>query len=215
MSGKPPERYPNRRDQSDFEAVWHKGPTAVAFFEQIVGAEGVRMAAMLASRSAPTSGVDDRMVMANSGSVEETFRGSPEMLNLYRAQYRRETGEDLPADAVVYRGIVSYPGESGAIVTHKRSLQEVKEYLKARGRDVHGDWDVTGDQVAATPQVVRMGPDIMSRYKAEYRAEGGWENATDRDLEEEILHKHAPVVTADDVHNAPATLDECANLMMR
>lgn len=215
MPGKPPERYPNRRDQSDFEAVWRKGSAAVAFFDRIVSTEGVRMAAMLASQSAPTSGVDDRMVMANSGSVEETFRGSPEMLRLYQAQYRRETGEDLPADAVVYRGIVSYPGESGAIVTHKRSLQEVKEYLKARGRDVHGDWDVTGDQVAATPQVVRMGSDIMDRYKREYRAEGGWEKTSDRDLEEEILYKHAPVVTADDVHNAPTSLEECAKLLKR
>lgn len=211
---RPPQRYSDRRDQTDFEAVYHAGPQAVAFFDSIVNKEGVRMAAMLACRRAPTTGVDDRMVMANNGNVQDTFRGSPEMLELYRRNYRLHTGEDLPADAVVYRGLVEFPGDPRGIVTHKHSLQAVKESARLRGRDVHGDWEVTGAQVTPTPQLVRMAPDICQRYMDEYRAEqpDTYGNVSDEDLREEVLYQHTKVVTADDVRNAPTTLEQCAEV---
>lgn len=214
MFSKPPQRYSRLSDQSEFEAVWACGPEAVAFFDAIVAREGVRMAAMLACRKAPTTGVDDRMVMANEGNVEKTFRGCPEMLALYRKNYRAKTGEDLPADAVVYRGLVEYPGDPRAVVTHKNSLQSVQEYARERGRDVQGDWEVVGDQVTPTPQIVRMAPDIVQRYMNEYRQEqpDTYRNVSDADLKEEVIYQHTKLVTADDVRNAPTTLEQCAKV---
>lgn len=214
MSSKPPQRFADRREQSEWEAVWAAGPQAVEMFDRIVKAEGVRMAAMLACRRPPTTGVDDRMVMANHGNVEKTFQGCPEMLALYRRNYRQATGEDMPSDAVVYRSLVEYPGDPRAIVTHKNSLQSVQDYARDRGRDVEGDWEVTGKQVTPTPQVVRMAPDIVQRYMQEYREEqpDHYRNASDQDLREEVIHKHSKLVTADDVRNAPTSLEECAKV---
>jgi hypothetical protein len=151
--------------------------------------------------------------MANAGSVEKQFENCPEMLALYRRNYRVATGEDLPADAVVYRGLVKYPGDPDAIVTHKHSLQDVQEAMAERGSEVHGDWEVHPRQKAPEPQKVRIAEDIMQRYIAEYRQEPGYERATDMELREEILATKAPVVTADDVMNAPTSVAECAKFL--
>ena len=206
------QRFPRMRDELEWIAVQQSGPDAITRFnEMLEKGESVSMAAMLATKAPPSSGVDERLVQRNAGSLEQQFAGCPEMLNLYRKNYRAKTGEDLPADAVVYRSLVKYPGDPDAIVTHKHSLDEVKKAMKARNVEVHGDWE--NHQVKGLtppkPQEVLINDTAMERYKAEYRMESEeYCKIDERDLEAEIIHNHTKVVTADEVMSVPATLDE-------
>jgi len=207
-------QFETTRDRLDFDAVERAGEHAVSRYDAMVAAgETPSLAAMLATRKPPGSGIDDRLVMANAGSVYKQFENCPEMLEMYRKNYRASTGEDLPADAVVYRGLAQYPGDPGAVVTHKRSLQEVKDTMYQRGCEVHGDWEVHPPQMPPKPQEVRIGEDIVQRYMTEYRQEPGYERASDQELREEILHRHAPVVTADQVMSAPSSIEECNKIL--
>lgn len=199
----------NVQEEIQFEAVKRCGAAAIALYHKMRSkGETPKMAAMLATRKAPGTGVDDRMVFANAPSVTEQFKGCPEMLALYRKKYREKTGEDLPEDAVVYRSLVSEPGDPEAIVTHKHSLAEVKEAMRRRNAQVEGDWEIHPVQAPPQPQVCRISDMAMARYKAEYRMEEQYRDVDERDIEAEIIHRHTKVVTADDVMNAPRTIDE-------
>jgi hypothetical protein len=166
------------------------------------------MAVMLATKKPPGSGIDDRMVFANTPSVTEQFAGCPEMLALYRKNYRQKTGEDLPEDAVVYRSLVNEPGDPGAIVTHKHSLDQVKEEMRRRNVTVEGDWENHQRPAPPEPQKILINDVAMARYKSEYRQLDSFKDTSDRDLEEEITYKHAKTVTADEAMSAPRTIDE-------
>lgn len=202
------------RDELQWLAVKQAGPEAVARFDDMISkGQTVAMAAMLATRKAPSSGVDDRMVMANAPRLADQFKGCPQMLELWKKRYRQRTGEDLPDDAVVFRTCADEPGDADVVVTHKHSLQEVKEKLAARGKEVHGDWEVTPMQKAPEVQKVRINDTAMARYMAEYRADPAYEKASDAELREEIIGTHTKVVTADEVMSAPtdpvAWAEEC------
>jgi hypothetical protein len=204
-------RFPTRRENLEWAAVQESGPEAVARFDKML-AEGqsVSMAAMLATQSPPRTGIDDRTVQANSKSVTEQFRGCDAMLNLYRQNYKAKTGENLPEDAVVYRGLAKYPGDPDCIVTHKHTLSDVKKAMRARNEQVEGDWEVHPVQAPPKPQEVLINDNVMARYKAEYRQLPEYEKATDKDLEAEITHKHTKVVTADDVMSTAKNIEEAS-----
>lgn len=202
-------RFKTMRDNLEYMAVEQAGPEAVARFEEMLArGESVSMAATLATKSPPRTGVDDRTVMANSRRVSEQFKNEPWMLQQYRNNYRRLTGENLPDDAVVYRSLVRFPGDPTAIVTHKHSLSAVKQAMRERNERVEGDWEIHPESAPPKPQEVRMNAQVMARYKQEYRSLDEWRDVDERDLEEEILHRHAPVVTPDEVMNTPKSIDE-------
>ena len=197
------------QEEIEYQAVVSAGPEAVRRYKEMVAAgESHRMAVMLATRKPPGSGVDDRMIFANTPSVSEQFAGCPEMLALYRKNYRQKTGEDLPEDAVVYRSLVEYPGDPGAIVTHKHSLDQVKEEMRRRNVTVEGDWENHQRQAPPEPQKILINDVAMARYKSEYRQLDEFRDVSDRDLEDEITSKHAKTVTPDEAMNAPRTVDD-------
>jgi hypothetical protein len=197
------------REQMEFEAVALAGPEAVKRFERLVAdGESVSMASMLATRSPPRTGITDQTYHRNSPGIGEIFKNEPEMLDLYRKNYRACTGEDLPDDAVPFRGLVDFPGDPGAIITHKHSLQDVKRVMHERNRHVEGDWEHHQYSQAPTPQVTRMSDMVMNRYKGEYRAEDEFRDMSEPELEEVILDTHAPVVTPDQAMAAPTSVHE-------
>ena len=112
------------------------------------------------------------------------------MLNLYRQNYRMKTGENLPEDAVVYRGLAKYPGDPGCVVTHKNTLSDVKRAMKNRNEWVEGDWENHPEQQCPEGQKVAMNEVAMNRYKSEYRAlpayEGVDERAIARSVDDEV-----------------------------
>jgi hypothetical protein len=172
--------------------------------------QSVSMAAMLATQNPPRTGIDDRVVQANSLSVTEQFRGCGPMLDLYRKNYKAKTGENLPEDAVVYRGLAKYPGDPDCIVTHKHTLSDVKRAMRMRNEQVEGDWEIHPVQAPPKPQEVRINDNVMARYKSEYRQLPQYEKASDAELEEEITHKHTQVVTADDVMSVAGSVEEAS-----
>jgi hypothetical protein len=202
-------RFSTRREQLEYLAVVEAGPEALARFEEMIAnGESVSMAATLATRTPPRTGVDDRMTMANGPKASDVFKNEPWMLDLYRRNYKTKTGEDLPADAIVFRGLAEYPGDPGAIVTHKHSLAEVKKTMKVRNVRVEGDWENHPVSAPPKPQEVLINDQVMARYKAEYRMEEEYRNVSDTDLETEIIHRHCKVVTPDDVMNTPTSISE-------
>ena len=202
-------RFSSRREQLEYDAVVDAGPAAVEAFERMLAnGESVSMAATLATRTPPRTGVDDRMTMANGPKASEIFKNEPWMLDLYRKNYRAKTGEDLPADAIVYRGLAEYPGDPGAIVTHKHSLADVKKTMRDRNVRVEGDWENHPVQAPPKPQECLINNQVMNRYKAEYRQEEEYANIDESDLEAEIIHNHAKVVTPDDVMNVPTSIKD-------
>lgn len=203
-------RFPTRRENLEFEAVVQAGADAVIRFEQmLLAGESVSMAATLATRTPPRTGIDDRTLMANAPKVSEMFKNEPWMLERYRQGYKQATGETLPDDAVVYRSLVDYPGDPAGIVTHKHGLQAVKKAMKERNVRVEGDWENHPVSAPPKPQVERMNKQVLERYKAEYKMENEeYSKIDERDLEAEIIHNHTKVVTPDDVMNAATSVDE-------
>lgn len=202
-------RFPTMRENMEWQAVQDAGPHAVkAFNEMLERGESVSMAATLATRTPPRTGVDDRIVMRNRVSLEEQFKGCGPMLDLYRKNYKAQTGEDLPSDAVVYRSLARFPGDPDCIVTHKHTLQDVKRRMAERNERVEGDWENHQYQQCPKGQEVAMSDTAMARYKAEYRQLPEYENVDEQDLEAEILHNHSKVMTGEDMMNAPRTIEE-------
>ena len=202
-------RFSSRREQLEYDAVLQHGPHALEAFDRMIAAgESVSMAAQLATRTPPRTGVDDKMTMANGPKASEIFKNEPWMLDLYKKNYKAKTGENLPADAIVYRGLADFPGDPGAIVTHKHGLSDVKKAMKERNVRVEGDWENHQVQAAPKPQEVLINDQVMARYKAEYRQEAEYMNVSDKDLEKEITHNHAKVVTADEVMNTPTSIKQ-------
>lgn len=202
-------RFPRMSDELAWMAVEQAGPAAIAAFEKMLKkGESVSMAAQLATRKSPSGGLDEQLVQRNTKSVTEQFRGCESMLALYRRNYRKLTGENLPEDAIVHRGLAKFPGDPGCIVTHKQSLSEVKRIMKERNCQVEGDWENHPVSQAPEPQTVRINENTMRRYISEYRAEEEFAKLPERELREVITERVAPVVTADDVMNAATSVDE-------
>lgn len=201
-------RFPTRRENLEWDAVQQAGPEAVRRFdEMLTNGTSVSMASMLATQSPPRTGVTDQTVSRNSKSVTEQFKGCPGMLEQYRTNYRRCTGESLPEDAVVYRGLAKFPGDPAAIVTHKHGLSAVKAAMKQRNEQVEGDWENHPVQQAPDPQTCRMNDIVMDRYKGEYRREEEFKDLPERELEEVILDTHAPVVSPEQAMAAHTSID--------
>lgn len=203
------QRFPRMKDEMQWMAVQDAGPVAIERFERMLAnGESINTAAMLATQRSPTGGVNDQIVQRNAGSLEEQFKGCPEMLALYRKNYKAATGEDLPADAVCLRGLVDTPGDPRYIITHKNTLADVQKNAKEDNKMVEGDWENHPVQQAPTPQSVRINETSMNRLLADYQSNPDYEKATVEELKEEIVAKHTKVVTPDEAMAAPRTLDE-------
>lgn len=203
------DRFPTRRENLEWLAVQEAGPDAVeAFNRMLANGESVSMAATLATRSPPRTGIDDKCLQANTKSVTEQFKGCPAMLEMYRKNYKAKTGENLPEDAVVYRSLAQYPGDPDCIVTHKHGLSEVKKKIKEKNLHVEGDWENHPRQQCPKGQEVAMSDMAMARYKAEYRQLPAYEKTTEKELEEEIISKHASIMTGEDLMNAATSIDQ-------
>jgi hypothetical protein len=203
-------RFPRLRDELEWDAVQQAGPAAVESFEKMIAqGESISMAAQFATCRPPSGGYDEQLVQRNTKSVTEQFKGCGPMLDLYRKNYKAQTGESLPEDAVVYRSLAKYPGDPGCIVTHKQSLSDVKKIMKERNEQVEGDWENHPISEAPQPQVVRMNENVMARYKAEYKMESEeYAKLDERELEEHIIDTHTSLVTADDAMNAPTSEEQ-------
>lgn len=203
------QRFPQMKDELQWMAVVEAGPQAIERFERMLAdGESINTAAMLATQKSPSGGVNDQFVTRNAGSLEQQFAGCPEMLELYRKNYRAKTGEDLPSDAVCYRGLVDEPGDPRYIVTHKNTLADVQRNAREDNKQVEGDWENHPVQQAPVPQSVRINDTSMGRLLADYQSNPAYEKASVEELKEEIIAKHTKVVTADDAMAAPRTLDE-------
>jgi len=197
------------KDELQWMAVVEAGPQAIERFERMLAdGESINTAAMLATQKSPSGGVNDQFVTRNAGSLEQQFAGCPEMLDLYRKNYKAKTGEELPSDAVCYRGLVDEPGDPRYIVTHKNTLADVQRNAREDNKQVEGDWENHPVQQAPVPQRVRINDTSMGRLLADYQSNPAYEKASVEELKEEIIAKHTKVVTADEAMAAPRTLDE-------
>ena len=197
------------KDEMQWMAVVDAGPEAIDRFDRMLAnGESINTAAMLATQKSPSGGINDQIVIRNAGSLEEQFQGCPEMLELYRKNYRAATGEELPSQAKIERGLVGYPGDPRYIITHKNTLADVQRNAKEDNKQVEGDWENHPVQQAPTPQSVRINETSMNRLLADYQSNPDYEKASVDELKEEIVAKHTKVVTADEAMAAPRTLDE-------
>jgi len=185
-----------QREELEYEGVKSHGPGAVAEFARLLGkGESVSMAAMLATRTPPALGNSDQTFNRNRRSLLEQFGGNTRMLEMYNTNYRAETGEDIPGDAFVFRGLAKYPGDPGAILTHKHTLADVKKVMQARNVEIEGDWDQTPVSQAPKPQEVRMRGDLVEKYAEEYVQEQPDLAKMDlRELKEMVVETMAPKV---------------------
>lgn len=202
------QRFDTMKEELQWEAVKAAGEVAVFRFNAMLEkGETVFTAAMLATQKPPSGGVNDQIVTRNAGSLEQQFQGCPDMLALYRKNYKAKTGEELPADAVVYRGLVDEPGDPRYIVTHKNTLADVMRNAKEDNKHVEGDWENHPVQQAPTVQDCLINDHAMGRLLADYQSNPAYEGVTVDELKEEILHKHTKKVSADEAMAAPRTID--------
>lgn len=189
------------QDEIAFDSVKQHGHDAVEFFiEMLKKGESVRMAAMLATRTPPRLGINDHTYQSNKVDLLTQCSGSPAVLHAWKTNYKRVTGEELPDDAVLFRGLAQYPGDPKAVLSHKTSLTEIKEHVRMRGAESHGDWDIERPDAPPKVQEVDIAPDIIERYRAEYIQENpDLAHANQDDLTEEIIDTHSRRLTPDDI----------------
>lgn len=186
-----------QKDEITYEGVKACGPAAVQEFARLLrNGESVSMAAVLATRTPPALGNSDQTFNRNRRSLLDQFGGNERMLEMYNKNYRAETGEDIPSDAFVFRGLAKYPGDPGAIMTHKHTLADVKRVMKERNVEIEGDWEQNPVSQAPRPQDVRMRPDLVDHYAQEYVQEKPDEfgKMSLRELQEAVVETMAPVV---------------------
>jgi hypothetical protein len=183
-------------EELTYEGVKARGHRAVAKFHELLGkGESVNIAAMLATQTPPGLGLSDQTYMRNKKGLLEQFDGNQGMLDLYNRNYRAQTGEDIPGDAFVFRGLATEPGDREVIMTHKHTLADVQRAMQRRNVTIHGDFDQTPVPQRPRPQVVRMREDILEAYVDDVIATNPERAEEDRrDLREEVLHDKAPVI---------------------
>jgi hypothetical protein len=194
-------------EEIEFDAVKSHGPVAVQQFTKLLLAgESPRMAAMLATRTAPRLGINDQTYMANKPSLLEQFNGSEIVMENWKRQYKLRTGEDLPDDAYIFRGLADGPGDPSAVLTHKVSLSDIKRMCHEKGKYVEGDWDITPEERPPVIQETKLAPDIVERYRAEYIAENpDLAHMDQEELRAQIVETHGVRRTADDLEPFGAT----------
>lgn len=196
------------QDELSFANVKTHGPAAVQrFLDMIQKGESVKMAEMLATRKAPSLGINDQTYFANKrGDLLDQFNGSEIVLKQWNDEYRRRTGEDIPKDAVIFRSLASGPGDPDAVLSHKQSLAEIKAKMKVRNIRIEGDWEQVPVAAPPKPQLIRMGADLVEKYVDEYIVENPDLQHEDRnELREMVIEKHSRKVSADDLSPCGAT----------
>lgn len=196
------------QDELSFANVKTHGPVATQrFLEMIQKGETVKIAEMLATRKAPSLGINDQTYFANKrGSLLDQFNGSEAVLNHWNTEYRKRTGEDIPKGAVIFRSLAAGVGDPDAVLSHKQSLSEIKAKMKIRNIRIEGDWEQVPVAAPPKPQLVRMGADLVEKYVDDYIAENPDLQQTDRnELREMVVDKHSRKVTADDLNPSGAT----------
>ena len=186
------------QDELAFEGVKQAGPDAVnRFIEMVRNGESVRMAAMLATRSPPTLGVSDHTFMKNRASLLEQCGGSERVLKAWQDGYKARTGENLPGDAVLMRGVADGMGDPDAVITHKHGLKEVMDKALAKGKRLETE-DFGTKQIQSAPvvQEVQLGEDIIAGYMQEYIAEDPSLAEKDpREIREMVIANHSSMST--------------------
>ncbi len=192
---------PTFDDELQYEAVKKAGPAAVSqFMDMLANGESVRMAAMMATRKAPTMGITDHLYHKNMPKWREGM--TPIVAKAWNAEYRRRTGENIPDDAIVMRGFAEFPGDPGVVLTSKHSLQDLKRVMELRGKRIESDdFETNPVQLPPTPQQVRMDPALVEEYRQEYiQADPSLAQKDQRELVEQIVETHTKKVTADDLN---------------
>ena len=190
------------RDEIQFQAVRAKGTAAVERFVQMLkDGQSVSMAAMLATQSPPRTGICDQVYQKNRRSLLDQCDGSPIVLKAWRDGYRRRTGEELPSDAVLFRGLAREPGDPEAILTHKHSLQDMQQSLRSRGVRVEGeDWEIEPEPTPPVVQEITIGEDLIQRYMAEdVMDDPSLGELPAQELREKVIAEHGRKVTQSDL----------------
>jgi hypothetical protein len=190
------------QDEISFDNVRGHGPAAVKEFLSLVEkGESVKMAEMLVTRRPPSLGITDQTYQKNKkGDLLSQFDGSQIVLDAWNREYKRRTGEDIPSDAVIFRGLANGTGDPAAVMTHKHSLADIKRVMKERNVPVEGDWEIVPESRPPVVQAVRMAPDLVDNYVREYIAENpDLANTDRREIEEMVIDNHSRQVTQNDL----------------
>lgn len=185
-------------EQLDFESVKDCGIEAVhRFIDMVRKGESVKMAAMLASRKAPSSGFCDQLYQRGRVDLLQQCYGSKMVMEAWQQAYRRKHGEDLPSDAVIHHGLAKTPYDTDCIQTHKRSMQDILSTAKEHNLQIEGDVDIESRSADPVVQEVRMRDDLVEKYVEEYIAEEPeYSNADRQEIREMVIDKHsAPMAT--------------------
>lgn len=199
------------QDEISFQTVRRHGPEATEkFVELIQRGETVKMAEMLVTRTPPRLGITDHTYQRNRVSLLDQCYGSEIVLRAWQEGYRRNTGENLPDDAILMRSLVNPavgPGDPAAVITHKHSLADVKRMVKLRNLKVEGDWEhEPSSSIAPEVQKVQMGSDLVEKYVDDYISENPDLAHSDRnELREMVVDTHSRKVTVDDLNPHGAT----------
>lgn len=190
------------QDELSFDNVKRHGRKATEdFLNMVADGQTVKMAEMLATRKAPSLGINDQTYMKNKPhNLLDQFGGSEILLNAWNQAYRARTGEDIPDDAFIFRGLANSIGDPAAVLSHKNSLSDIQKVMKLRNVRVEGDWDL--EPVSAPPvvQETRMAPDLIKEYVDEYIAEDPSLAMKDRrELEEMVVETHSRKITQNDL----------------
>jgi hypothetical protein len=190
------------QDELSFDNVKRYGRKVTEeFLNMVADGQSVKMAEMLATRKAPSLGITDQTYMKNKPqTLLEQFGGSEILLNAWNTAYRAKTGEDIPSDAFIFRGLANGIGDPAAVLSHKNSLSDIQRVMRERNVRVEGDWEI--EPVSAPPvvQETRMAPDLVQEYVDDYISEDPSLASKDRrELEEMVIDRHSRVLTQSDL----------------
>lgn len=188
-------------DEISFSTVKQYGAAAVnKFIELLEKGESVKMAEMLVTRTPPRLGITEHTYQRNRVSLLEQCSGSPVVLKQWQDQYRRETGEELPSDAILMRSLARHAGDREAVISHKHSLADVMRMARRRNLKVEGDWNIDPNpSIAPEVQKYRMDPALVETYVDEYIKDNpDMAEMSRNEIREFVVDKHSRKVDVDD-----------------
>lgn len=192
---------PTLDDELQYEAVKARGPIAIhEFMRMVESGESVRMAAMLATQSPPTLGFNDHVIHKNAKHWRDDM--TPIVAAEWNRRYREQTGENIPDDAVIMRGLCDRIGDPSVVLTTKHGFKDMVRILEMRGKKVESDdFETKPVQLPPTPQVVRMDEGLVEIYREEYIQEDpDLAHVDQRELRERIVDTHTKEVSINDLN---------------
>ena len=137
----------------------------------------------LRSGCCPKLGKTDTGFHANRMSMRDQFQGDEPWLRRFDKEYRKQTGQALPSDAVWMGQLAESQFDAKAVITPSMGQADVNKLIERKA-------DRAKREADAPP--IRLAEDLVQDKMRMYRGEG--DKSSDAELRHNVIEKHGQKV---------------------